>query len=199
MLPVNCWERHQLQFQLQRAAGKHLLHLTHSNFATSISLMKSSSRVQPTPFQSIISGHCSTSASHLKMAKRRRSRPPSKVTDSTYQGARITQPAEEDTQPEAKRMRVRYEECSVCNEDLYSNRFPKKPHQSATEKCRACFKCWGHHFDAELSTKDWDKLGCLYCDTTLTSEECSDIAKSIKGKKQFHGRSVSPTPSCRLS
>ncbi|KAF2217014.1 hypothetical protein CERZMDRAFT_93075 [Cercospora zeae-maydis SCOH1-5] len=112
--------------------------------------------------------------------------PTQSATDVTQVnfGIDIKQESSESAEPTTKRPRRKYEECTMCCEELYCSRFPRVPHVNATENCKACFTCWGRHFKQELEVNDWDKLGCLQCGTILTTEEYNRIARSIKDSKQ---------------
>lgn len=92
-----------------------------------------------------------------------------------------------DVPPPAKRINNGYYlECSMCCEEVYCNRFPRKPHANATVDCKTCFKCWGNHINRELELKDWDKLGCAQCGELLTPKERDRIVGVVKGTRQIN-------------
>ncbi|PIA89253.1 putative E3 ubiquitin-protein ligase [Cercospora beticola] len=88
-------------------------------------------------------------------------------------------------EPPRKKGKLAFEECALCCTEVLISHFAERPHASATNECRTCFKCWGKHFRHQLTVKDWDELSCLQCGTILTLEEYDEISSGIKDKDEI--------------
>ena len=86
--------------------------------------------------------------------------------------------ADVDIKPR-KSIKLARKECTVCSDDVATNRFPKLPHVGALKhEHNTCLTCWDRHLRAEIDNgKKYDQVSCPQCDQLLQESEVRALAR----------------------